>query len=51
MAVLYTRTGTKAKASVPGALRAWDIMGREIALRGTAKLTVTAEPTYVLLKK
>ena len=51
MAVLYTRTGTKAEASVPGALRAWDIMGREIALRGTAKLTVTAEPTYVLLKK
>ncbi|MCX7599896.1 MAG: hypothetical protein N2512_13675, partial [Armatimonadetes bacterium] len=50
MAVVYTRTGTKARVVVPGAARAWDIMGREIPLRPGASIPATPEPTYVLLR-
>jgi len=49
--VAWMRTGTQAELTFPKALRAWDIMGRDLPLHAGGKLAVTSVPVYVLLRK
>jgi hypothetical protein len=44
----WTRTGTAREAPFPQAAEAWDLMGRDLPVKG--KLRLTPNPTYVLLK-
>jgi hypothetical protein len=49
LAVVWSRTGTTTDLAIPGAGRAWDIMGRELLVKG--KLRITPNPTYVLFSR
>jgi len=49
LVVAWSRTGTTADLAIPGATRAWDIMGRERSAKG--KLSITPNPTYVLVNR
>jgi hypothetical protein len=51
LAVAWSRTGTRADFSFRGGTAAWDIMGKNMQLGSGAKLTLTPDPTYVLLGK
>jgi len=48
LAVIWSRTGTVTDLELPGATRAWDLMGRERPVAG--KLRVTPDPLYVLVE-
>lgn len=48
LVVAWSRTGTEAGHTFPGARQAWDMMGREIALQ-EGRITLTPDPVYVLL--